>query len=38
MHAGCSGLIFGRNMRQRKMDAALELSARLFEVCRQYAK
>jgi len=38
MEAGCSGLIFGRNMWQRKMDAALELSARLFDVCRQYAQ
>jgi len=36
MDAGCSGIIFGRNMWQRKMDDALEMTARLFDILRDY--
>jgi len=37
MDAGCSGIIFGRNMWQRKMNDALEMSARLFDILREFA-
>jgi len=38
MDAGCSGLIFGRNMWQRPMDEALEMSGRLFHTLQRYAQ
>lgn len=38
MDAGCSGVIFGRNMWQRKMDEALEMSAKLFDLLQQYSE
>jgi len=36
MEAGCVGLIFGRNMWQRKWDNALEMSAQVHEVMKQF--
>ena len=36
MEAGAAGLIFGRNMWQRKMEEALKLTERIRELMRQY--
>ncbi|NIR46491.1 MAG: fructose-bisphosphate aldolase [Gemmatimonadetes bacterium] len=36
MRAGATGLIFGRNMWQRPMDEALEMTAKVKEILREY--
>jgi fructose-bisphosphate aldolase, class I len=38
MEAGCVGLIFGRNMWQRKWDDAISMSTRMHEVMKGYAQ
>lgn len=38
MEAGCVGLIFGRNMWQRKWDDALAMSARMHELMKGYGQ
>src|SRR5471030_1238257 len=38
MEAGCVGLIFGRNMWQRKWDDAISMSTRMHEVMKCYAQ
>jgi class I fructose-bisphosphate aldolase len=38
MEAGCVGLIFGRNMWQRKWDDAIAMSNRMHEVMKGYAQ
>ena len=38
MAAGCVGLIFGRNMWQRKWDAALSMASRIHEVLKDYGQ
>ncbi len=38
MEAGCVGLIFGRNMWQRKWDSALEMSSRMHDVMKGYGQ
>jgi class I fructose-bisphosphate aldolase len=38
MEAGCVGLIFGRNMWQRKWDDALSISSRMHELLNQYGQ
>src|SRR5476651_1020992 len=38
MEAGCVGLIFGRNMWQRKWDDAISMSKRMHEVMKGYAQ
>jgi class I fructose-bisphosphate aldolase len=38
MEAGCVGLIFGRNMWQRKWDDAIAMSTRMHEVMKGYAQ
>jgi len=38
MAAGCSGLIFGRNMWQRRMHDALAMSGKLSDILRRYAE
>ncbi len=38
MEAGCVGLIFGRNMWQRKWDSALEMSSRMHELMKGYGQ
>jgi class I fructose-bisphosphate aldolase len=38
MEAGCVGLIFGRNMWQRKWDSALEISSRMHELMKGYGQ
>jgi len=38
MAAGCTGLIFGRNMWQRKWDAAASMASRIHEVLANYGQ
>jgi class I fructose-bisphosphate aldolase len=38
MEAGCVGLIFGRNMWQRKWDDAIKMSTRMHEVMKGYGQ
>lgn len=38
MEAGCVGLIFGRNMWQRKWDDALSMSGRMHDVMKNYGQ
>jgi class I fructose-bisphosphate aldolase len=38
MAAGCTGLIFGRNMWQRKWDAAVSMASRIHEVLANYGQ
>ncbi|MGB6521249.1 MAG: hypothetical protein WBE83_05700, partial [Candidatus Cybelea sp.] len=38
MAAGCTGLIFGRNMWQRKWDAAVSMASRIHEVLATYSQ
>jgi class I fructose-bisphosphate aldolase len=38
MEAGCVGLIFGRNMWQRKWDGALEISSRMHDLMKGYGQ
>ncbi len=38
MEAGCVGLIFGRNMWQRKWDGAVEMSSRMHELMKGYGQ
>ena len=38
MEAGCVGLIFGRNMWQRKWDAAVSMSSRMHELMNEYGQ
>jgi fructose-bisphosphate aldolase, class I len=38
MEAGCVGLIFGRNMWQRKWDAALSMASRMHELMGNYGQ
>ena len=38
MEAGCVGLIFGRNMWQRKWDAAIAMSSRMHDVLNNYGQ
>jgi class I fructose-bisphosphate aldolase len=38
MAAGCVGLIFGRNMWQRKWDDALAMASRIHEVMNSYGQ
>jgi fructose-bisphosphate aldolase, class I len=38
MEAGCVGLIFGRNMWQRKWDGALEMASRMHELMKGYGQ
>ncbi len=38
MEAGCVGLIFGRNMWQRKWDSALDISSRMHDVMKGYGQ
>jgi len=38
MEAGCVGLIFGRNMWQRKWDDALSMTTRMHEVMKNYGQ
>jgi DhnA family fructose-bisphosphate aldolase class Ia len=36
METGCVGLIFGRNMWQRKWDEALAMSARIHDLLKDF--
>ena len=38
MEAGCVGLIFGRNMWQRKWDAAVSMSSRMHDLMNEYGQ
>ena len=38
MAAGCVGLIFGRNMWQRKWDAALDMASHIHDVLKDYSQ
>lgn len=38
MEAGCVGLIFGRNMWQRKLDAALDISSQMHDLMKGYGQ
>jgi class I fructose-bisphosphate aldolase len=38
MEAGCVGLIFGRNMWQRKWDDALAMASRMHDVMKEYGQ
>jgi class I fructose-bisphosphate aldolase len=38
MQSGCVGLIFGRNMWQRKWDEALSMASRIREILKEYAQ
>ena len=38
MAAGCVGLIFGRNMWQRKWDDALSMASRMHDVLKDYGQ
>ena len=38
MAAGCVGLIFGRNMWQRKWDEALSMAASIHDVLKDYGQ
>ncbi|HVA33753.1 MAG TPA: hypothetical protein VNG31_06360, partial [Candidatus Baltobacteraceae bacterium] len=38
MEAGCVGLIFGRNMWQRKWDDALTIASRIHDVMKSYGQ
>ena len=38
MEAGCVGLIFGRNMWQRKWDDALAMAARMHDLMNDYGQ
>ena len=38
MEAGCVGLIFGRNMWQRKWDDALSMTSRMHDVMKEYGQ
>ena len=36
MNAGCTGLIFGRNLWQRKFDDALQITTQIKQIMREY--